>query len=106
MDSLNHVLEKISEADEVEISAHAERRAKIRGIKPERVLEAIRKGELLGALPNENPNVEIKYSESYLVLIKSEPNELFYLPIYFMEDKILITTVLKFSESNIDLEEW
>jgi hypothetical protein len=106
MGRLNHVLEKISEADEIELSAHAERRAKIRGIKPERVLEAVRKGELLGALPNENPNVEIKYSESYLVLIKSASNELFYLPVYFKGDKLLITTVLKFSESNIDLEEW
>lgn len=105
MDRLNHVLEKISEADEVELSAHAGR-AKIRGIKPERVLEAVRKGELLGALPNENPNVEVKYSESYLVLIKSASNELFYLPVYFKADKLLITTVLKFSESNIDLEEW
>jgi len=106
MGSLNHVLEKISEINEVELSVHAERRAKIRGIKPERVLEAVKKGELLGVLPNENPNVEIKYSESYLVLIKSDSNELFYLPVYFTGDKVLITTVLKFSESNIDLEEW
>lgn len=97
---------RFDEVGEIRISEHAKDRAKLRGIDEERVKSALLNGDILGAKPNENPNVGIDYVETYLVLIASEGSEMYYLPVYFMEEYALVATVLKFSESKGDLLEW
>lgn len=106
MEEVQYVRKKILEYDRVDLSEHARRRAKLRGIKPDKIVENIKKANILGVRPNDNPNVDISYSETYLILIKSDTSEHYYIPIYFLDDCILVTTVLKLSESNTDLLEW
>ncbi|PSH01281.1 MAG: hypothetical protein BRC26_03890 [Nanohaloarchaea archaeon QH_8_44_6] len=106
MEDTNYVKNKIREHNEISLSRHARKRAEIRGIEPKRVQKVIREGDIIGVKRNDNPNTDIEYSETYLVLISSEKDEFFYLPIYFRSSEVLITTVLKFSDSNTGLSEW
>jgi len=106
MEGVEYVRSRLDDCDRIDLSGHAEERAELRGIDPEKVVSAVEEQEILGVRPNSNPNVEIDYSETYLVLIQSEDSELFYLPVYFTGDSALITTVLKLSESNLDVSEW
>jgi hypothetical protein len=106
MVDVQYVVSRLEDSERIELSGHAERRAKLRGIDPVRVVSVLEEGEVLGARPNDNPNVEIDYSETYLVLIRSQGSEFYYLPVYFKKDRALVTTVLKLSESNIQLLEW
>lgn len=106
MKDLDYVVSRIKKASSIELSEHAEKRADIRGIEPEKIRSTLENGDILGFRSNNNPNVGIEYSETYLVLTQSQDSELYYLPVYFTGDSVLVTTVLKLSESNLDVLEW
>jgi hypothetical protein len=97
---------KIDKYEKIRLSTHAKHRAELRGIKPEKISSALKNGDILSGRTKNNPNTGIDYSETYLVLISSRGSELYYLHIYFTGDTVLVTSVLKLSESNFDLLEW
>ncbi|MFB6089297.1 MAG: hypothetical protein ABEK36_05955 [Candidatus Aenigmatarchaeota archaeon] len=67
------------------------------GIKPDKIVNLLKKGNFIECFPNERARNKFDYEESFIVRIEKSRKYYYEIPIYFIskENKIIIATAYK-----------